>query len=117
MNKHHARRFSPTDVEEVKKLKPKLKLFKIYCKPTEITEKFQKRTDFDLQDIDDLKKYITKVNQDHKAKFTFNKSKQRFQVQIPESTAIRLSPSLSWKLGFTNTCSQSGCQSDFIMEY
>ena len=109
MNKHHARRFSLSDIAEVKKLKPKLKLFKIYCKPTEITEKFQKRTNLDLQDIDDLKKYITKVNQDHKAKFTFDKLKQRFQVQIPESTAIRLSPSLSWKLGFTNTCSQAGC--------
>ena len=83
MNKHHAKRFLLKEMEDLKKLKPKVKLYKIYCKPTEITEKFKNRTDLDLQDIDDLKKYITKVNRNNLATFTFNKPKNDFKFKFP----------------------------------
>ena len=43
----------------------------------------------------------------------FNEGKQRFQIVVPKDYAVKLSPSLAWKLGFTRSCVAEQC--DYLM--
>ena len=109
-NKQYAKKFLPNQIKDLMALKPKLILRKMYAEGIEITKKYDKRFNMNLdEDISDLNSYITKVNENKVATFSFDQAKRRFQVQTSDSKVISLSPSLSWKLGFTNTCAQNGC--------
>ena len=60
-------------------------------------------------EVHDLIKFTEKVNENKVGTFVYDQTSRRFKVKIPNGTAIKLSPTLSWKLGYTSNCSPEGC--------
>ena len=97
-------------IAELFALKPKIKIYKMRALGIRKNYVLHQRLTIDLKSkIHDLMKFTEKVNGNKVATFVFDQTSRRFKVKIPNGTAIKLSPTLSWKLGYTSNCSPEGC--------
>ena len=107
-------KMTPEHMTEIAKLRPKLIIYKMYARDFRSNYDYQKRINITM----DTEKIVTtptsltfinNVNENDIATFSLNPSNKRLCVKLPKNTALKLSPSLSWKLGFTSICASGDC--------
>ena len=99
---------------EIAMLRPKLIIYKMYARDFQSSYDYQKRINItmDTENVGTTPTpltFINRLNENNIATFSLDPSKKRLCVKLPKNTAVKLSPSLSWKLGFASICPSGDC--------
>ena len=109
-------------IKQLRLSRPKLVIYKIQARQFSLYQRFLRKWTVDISErVNSPTKHISALNPTdiaifakNPATFTFDEVKNRFTVKIHKDYSIKLSPSLAWKLGFTDACSIEQC--DFITQ-